>query len=245
MAWFKVDDGFYTSQKVMRIPRNIRPQAIGLWLLAGTWSADKMTDGVVPAHILDEFGCNTEIFDAMIKSGLWKLHEDVKPGDDVVIVFHDWCEYQPTREQLQAKSKVRSEVGTLGGKRSGEARRAKAEAKSKQIEANVNPEPEPEPHKNTSSPKAMAFDDFWSVWPRKEGKANAVKAYEKALKQISEPELMEKVRAYVSSPARPDVKFVPHAATWLNGERWLDDFVPAKPDIDPDWWMYPQESVSV
>jgi hypothetical protein len=49
----------------------------------------------------------------------------------------------------------------------------------------------------------------------------------------------------VSSPARPDVKFVPHAATWLNGERWLDDLVPAKPDIDPDWWMYPQESVSV
>ena len=240
MAWFKVDDGFYTSHKVLQIPRKHRNAAIGAWILLGTWSADKMTDGEVPTFVVDDFDVSDEALHWLLEVGLWIRTE-------TGIRFHDWCEYQPTREQLQAKSKVRSEVGTLGGKRSGEARRAKAEAKSKQIEANVNPEPEPEPepHKNTSSPKAMAFDEFWGVWPRKEGKANAVKAYEKALKRISEPELLEKVRAYVSSPARPDVKFVPHAATWLNGERWLDDFAPAKPDIDPDWWMYPQESVSV
>jgi hypothetical protein len=248
MAWFKVDDGFYTSQKVMRIPRNIRPQAIGLWLLAGTWSADKMTDGVVPAHILDEFGCNTEIFDAMIKSGLWKLHEDVKPGDDVVIVFHDWCEYQPTREQMIAKREEIHAKKVAAGKKGADVRwhgDSKRIAENSTAITDDSPVPEPVPHKNTSSPKAMSFDEFWGIWPRKEGKANAVKAYEKALKRISEPELLDKVRAYVSSPARPDVKFVPHAATWLNGERWLDDLVPAKPDIDPNWWMYPQESVSV
>ena len=55
MAWFKVDDGFYTSQKVMRIPRSVRNEAIGAWILIGTWSADKMTDGLIPDWVIAEF----------------------------------------------------------------------------------------------------------------------------------------------------------------------------------------------
>lgn len=245
MAWFKVDDGFYTSQKVMRIPREIRPQALGVWLMAGTWSADKMTDGVVPAHILNEFGCNTEIFDAMIKSGLWKLHPDVNPGDDVVIVFHDWCEYQPTREQMLAKREETHAKKVAAGRKGADARwhkNSKAIAENSKAIASDSPVPEPvpEPIKNTSSPTVLMFDDFWNLWPRKEGKANALKAYQKALKKIPESELLDIVSKYVTSPNRPDVKFVPHAATWLNGERWTDDFGQSKPAIDPDWWMYQQ-----
>lgn len=248
MAWFKVDDGFYTSQKVMRIPRELRPQAIGVWVLAGTWSADKMTDGIVPAHILNEFGCTTEIFDAMIKSGLWKLHEDVKPGDDVVIEYHDWKEYQPTREQMMAKREETHAKKVAAGRKGAEARwhkDSKAIAEDSKAIAIDSPEPVPEPVpiKNTPAPTALYFDDFWNLWPRKEGKANAVKAYQKALKKIPEMELLEKVGLYVNSPSRPEVKFVPHAATWLNGERWQDDYTPAKPEVDPDWWMYSKEIV--
>jgi len=248
MAWFKVDDGFYTSHKVLSIPRSQRATALGVWLMVGTWSADKMTDGLVPHYILEEYGCTPEIREALVLSGLWKIHDN--GSDHAGIEFHDWCEYQPTREQMMAKREETHAKKVAAGRKGAEARwhkdsKAIAENSKAIASDSPEPEPEPEPHKNTSSPKAMSFDEFWGVWPRKEGKANAVKAYEKALKLISEPELLEKVRAYVSSPTRPDVKFVPHAATWLNGERWLDDFAPAKPDIDPDWWMYPQESVSV
>jgi hypothetical protein len=247
MAWFKVDDGFYTSTKFLMIPRHYQVQAAGAWLLAGTWSADKMTDGFVPYAVMDLWDFDAEVVGELVANGLWD-HDEERDG----IHFHDWSDYQPTREQLEARNAEKHAKKVAAGIKSGEARRAKSEQNRTPVEQNrteseqnLNPEPEPVPHKNTSSPKAMAFDEFWGIWPRKEGKANAVKAYEKALKRIGEPELLEKVRAYVSSPARPDVKFVPHAATWLNGERWLDDFAPAKPDIDPDWWMYPQESVSV
>ena len=245
MAWFKVDDGFYTSQKVMRIPRELRAQAVGVWLMAGTWSADKMTDGVVPAHILNEFGCNTEIFDAMIKSGLWKLHEDVKPGDDVVIVFHDWCEYQPTREQMIAKREETHAKKVAAGKKGADARwhkdsKAIAENSTTIASDSPVPVPVPVPIKNTSSPTVLMFDDFWKLWPRKEGKAVAVKAYQKATKKISESELLEYARKYVNSPARPELKYVPHAATWLNGERWLDELEASTEALDPNWWMYQQ-----
>ena len=54
MAWFKVDDGFLTSSKVMSIPRSKRAEAIGVWLSVGVWSAHEMKDGIVPNVILEE-----------------------------------------------------------------------------------------------------------------------------------------------------------------------------------------------
>lgn len=152
MAWFKVDDGFYTSQKVLSIPRKDRATAVGVWLLVGTWSADKMTDGLVPDFILEEFGCTPEIREILVIAGLWKIYDT---GSDCVgIEFHDWCDYQPTKAQLQDKQKARSEAGKLGGQRSGEARRSKTEANVKQNEANANPEPEPEPEPNKNISQA-------------------------------------------------------------------------------------------
>jgi len=39
MAWFKVDDGFLTSSKVMSISRAKRAEVLGVWLSVGVWSA--------------------------------------------------------------------------------------------------------------------------------------------------------------------------------------------------------------
>ena len=66
------------------------------------------------------------------------------------------------------------------------------------------------------------FDAFWSLWPRKEGKADAVKAWAKAIRKIDQTLLLELARTYVQHPNRPAKQFVPHGATWLNGERWND-----------------------
>lgn len=66
------------------------------------------------------------------------------------------------------------------------------------------------------------FDAFWSLWPRKEGKADAAKAWAKAIRKIDQTLLLELARQYVQHPNRPAKQFVPHGATWLNGERWND-----------------------
>lgn len=237
MAWFKVDDNFHHSAKVLSIPREIRAEALGLWILAGTWSADNMTDGYVPHGVLNDWPVTLDTIQELVNAGLWKYEEDG-------IRFHDWCEYQPTREQLESRNAEKHAKKVAAGIKSGESRRAKSEQNQTGVEQNrtnteqnLNPEPVPEPIKNTSSPTVTDFDSFWSLWPRKEGKANALKAYEKSLKKIPEPELLDKARLYVTSPLRPDVKFVPHAATWLNGERWADDLVPVARVADPNDWM--------
>ena len=143
MAWFKVDDAFLMSSKVLSIPRSIRAEALGVWTMAGVWSAHEMKDGLVPAHVLDDFGCRDEVRDALIAAGLWVVAEKN------AIYMHNWEKYQPLKEELlerrEAVSAARSEAGRHGGKASGEARRSKNEANAKQNEAKRSPEPEPEP----------------------------------------------------------------------------------------------------
>lgn len=71
--------------------------------------------------------------------------------------------------------------------------------------------------------EADLFAEFWKLWPRGEGKAAAVKAWSKASAKVSPDVILAAAARYVSSPDRPEAKFVPYAASWLNQERWADD----------------------
>jgi hypothetical protein len=109
LAWFKVDDGFYSSRKVLSIPRSIRLECIGLWVMAGAWSAKELTDGEVPDYVLDEFGGTPEAIKSLLGVGLWKSH---KNG----VIFHDWNEYNPSKEEVVERRKKVSEVRSKAGK---------------------------------------------------------------------------------------------------------------------------------
>jgi hypothetical protein len=96
MTWFKVDDGFYSHEKVLTIPRAVRAVALGTWIVCGTWSADKDRDGVVPAHMVEELGGTLEGAASLVAAKLWKRRKDG-------FVFVNWSEFQPTREEKAAK----------------------------------------------------------------------------------------------------------------------------------------------
>lgn len=98
MAWFKVDDRLYSSLKVMRIPRRLRTAAIGLWTMAGSWSAHDLTDGYVPAFMVEEFGAELEHAEALVMTGLWERIED---DERVGFEFVKWSEYQPTKTDVE------------------------------------------------------------------------------------------------------------------------------------------------
>lgn len=96
MSWFKVDDHFYSHQKVLALPRTVRAAAIGTWTLTGTWSAAHQTDGKIPTHMLDELGASTEGAEALVEARLWRR---TKAG----FQFVNWAQFQPTRAQADAK----------------------------------------------------------------------------------------------------------------------------------------------
>lgn len=98
MPWFKVDDGFWRHPKVMDLP----DPAVALWAKAGSWSADQLTDGEVPKAALRLFNGKPKAADALVDAGLWT--PSARGWE-----FHDWAEYQPTREQVEAKREQTAE----------------------------------------------------------------------------------------------------------------------------------------
>ena len=78
MAWFKVDDKLHSSRKVMSIPKRQRLAAIGLWTLAGSWSADQETDGIIPDYMIAEWGGTRAVVQALVDAGLWRTFEPPK-----------------------------------------------------------------------------------------------------------------------------------------------------------------------
>lgn len=77
---------------------------------------------------------------------------------------------------------------------------------------------------------AEAFEVFWKLYPNKKSKKDARKAWEK-LKPGAELRmtLMTALGNHRISRdwVKDDGQYVPMASTWLNGERWTDELVPA------------------
>jgi hypothetical protein len=88
-----------------------------------------------------------------------------------------------------------------------------------------------------------SFDLFWSFYPKKKAKGDAVKAW---LKLKITDELLQTILDAVKRQAKSydwtknNGQFIPNAATWLNGGRWEDEVkdytpnTPTKPRIGDD-----------
>ena len=222
MPWFKVDDGFYTSSKFLDIPRNYQAQAAGLWMLAGVYSAHKMSDGFVSNGQLQLWEFDTDSRNWLVAVGLW---DEVENG----IQFHDWCDYQPTRESLEAKAIQRSEKARENVAKRWDKNKTDTNAIPTVYETDTNvysePEPEPEPFtsKEVNTYDDLAFDEFWSLYPRKIGKGGAKKAWAKITRGVKPELIIEGARRMSADPNLPETQFIPHPSTWLNEGRWDDE----------------------
>jgi hypothetical protein len=80
------------------------------------------------------------------------------------------------------------------------------------------------------------FEEFFTVYPKKAGKAQAMKAWKdieldddlfaKIIKAIKDQELEKR-----------EVKFIPDPSTWLNGKRWEDDLTNGKSNNGLKYWQ--------
>lgn len=71
--------------------------------------------------------------------------------------------------------------------------------------------------------RAGMFDEFWDAYAHKIGKGEARKAWAKVIKTTDPREVINAAARYARSRIGEDPRFTAHAATWLNGERWLDE----------------------
>lgn len=66
------------------------------------------------------------------------------------------------------------------------------------------------------------FEAFWASYPRKVSKGSARAAFAKALKKADVQDIAQGFKRFLASVEGKEERFIPHATTWLNGERWLD-----------------------
>jgi len=77
----------------------------------------------------------------------------------------------------------------------------------------------------TPSPLMERFDDFWEIYGKKVGKGQAERAWRAARKKADAVTIIDGAAAFIAwtTKSGTDPQFIPHPATWLNGERWTDE----------------------
>ena len=74
---------------------------------------------------------------------------------------------------------------------------------------------EQQPIKNKQENTDTGFDKFWELYPKRIAKADALKAWNKAIKKKTADELIGLTKAYSESKL-PDMTYIPYPASWLN-----------------------------
>lgn len=89
------------------------------------------------------------------------------------------------------------------------------------IPSTLNPVP-PVSGKARPRQDSESFEKFWIEYPRKVAKGSALKAYARALAKTTPDVLLAAVKRFASECSGKEPQYIAHPATWLNGERWLD-----------------------
>lgn len=231
MPWYRVSDDLPSKAETTRIPRAHRCQALGLWALAGAWSAQQLTDGHIPTHMLDELSGTPKDAEWLVAAGYWAAVDD---GWQFVV----WAPDQPLREAvLEQRRKNAEKVQNW------RSRNKPSNPVTNPVGTPVsNPAPDPtRPDPPTSNevdvhPPAelvndleQEFDEWWILYPRKQGKADARKAYKAARKDVDAATLRDGAQAYNLLNAGADKSYLKLPAGWIRGARWLDEQIPATP----------------
>ena len=191
--WFKVDDSFFSNPKTAMLSDG----ATALWLRSGSWSAQQLTGGFIPARMVPMFRGSDDSVRELCEVGLWE-RDDERDG----YRFHDWSDYQPDGEEVDALRRKRSEAGKRGadrrwkrktvdengknGKTDGKCR-GKPMANAQQADgksmANSCPVPVPVPDKkekeeySSSFSKESGVSDFELVREKAHANADIIRNY--------------------------------------------------------------------
>jgi len=111
-----------------------------------------------------------------------------------------------------------------------EAARAAKLKKTKTVTTPVTSSPSPTPtpkkeiDKESISNTNAQFDTFWKAYPRKKSKDAAKKRFIKVMDSgVELKEIMDGLKILSKTLTNTEIKFIPHAATWLHEKRWNDE----------------------
>lgn len=166
----------------------------------------------------------------------YALDEEERPMTDVAEGL--FILIKPTLDASKRKALSGKTGGSVEANRKQTESKLKANAKQTAREKENEKEDKKENKNECYNARESAFDAFWSIYPKKVGKGEAIKAFKK-LKPADYPLLVPAVEKQKQSKQwqRDGGQYIPNPATWLNQQRWLDEVQDATPGVRDDSWM--------
>jgi len=216
--WFKVDDQFWSHPKIVECS----PAALALWVRAGSYAAQHLTDGRITVGVLPMLGALPALADELVTVGLWD-RVDARTWE-----FHDWFDYQPAAEAVAERRAKRAAAGRKGAQaRWGSTRDSTHEA-SAMANAIANgwqsnaPSPSPSPDYSKTS-QSQSLPD------RARASTDAIEVPEMTQRIAAQsgiaslPAVVHAIHRHTS--ARVDAAGALQVALWLldKAKRWPDN----------------------
>ena len=133
-------------------------------------------------------------------------------------------------EELEEYVKELSNVTVTSGNAT-EEDKIRIEEEKKRIDTNtVNKLPDSELKSD--------FETLWSIYPNKKGKAKALTAYRKAMKDgVANSDIEKGIKAYSREieHKRTSPEYIAHGSTWFSNKRWEDDYETGSDSNDMSW----------
>lgn len=246
MAWISVHEQVIGG-KLRNLAKEIgcsQNEALGLLIRLWLWGINNANKegfivGADKADVADILNIGIDkryapdvVVEAMINTG-WI---DIANG----LYIHDWEEWQEQwykaiglrerdaarKREERKRSRLQNDAGRRIDAISQEPEPAAAPLPA--VEDSPIPENPEKPKRTAAEERTPAFEEFWKVYPRKEGKGEAYKKYKARLKDgYSEEELLEAATNYASRCARErtEKKYIKMAKTFLSDSLPFVDYI--------------------
>jgi hypothetical protein len=210
--WIKMRSDLFTHPKVVRISSALKADTLrtvgglmSVWCLFDAHSVDGRLEGYTPDY-LDAHLRWEGFAEAMVAVG-WLISDD----QGLALPRFDTHNGQSAKRRAQDADRKR-EVRKVSASEA-DKKRTREEKRREEI--------------NTPQPPAgELFDRFWAAYPKKVGKDDAKRAFDK---RKPNAELLSAMLAALEvqkqSPSwtKDNGQFIPNPSTWLNQGRWQDE----------------------
>jgi len=213
------------------------PHAIGLLELMWAFAAQQTPQGNIGkwsnAVIADESGW-TGCPDLFVNSLI--LVNFLDESESHRLLVHDWAEHAPNwlRAKLKKLKKtflsadLSSDLSSIAARTIEPTTSLVKASLAKAVENPCAPKRAP------SINRALHFDDFWQAYPEKRNKKKAREIWQRKKLDDQAGRLIEDVKTRIAKDRQWIDGFIPHATTYLNGERWEDEMKLDRPSAPAD-----------
>lgn len=170
-------------------------------------------------HTFEQYGM-IEIINNTVTIPNWGKHQTLDQIERNREYMKNYMRKRREEQRLLAEGKTNCKTNSKDNRKSNVNGADKNREDKKREEDTIS-------RKRDNSVIYPGFDDFWSVYPRKVAKQNAVKAWGKTgandSQSLTDTIIADVKRRVESEWKGKDVQYIPHPATYLNQRRWEDE----------------------